>query len=644
MRRSSILRQLLINTLVPVVLVLLAVGVISYRINRQQLEESNRRLREQIVAQTKSILSIHDEALHILEEDLNDRIEMLSDRLLTEYFAKPDSLHTADLFRISAEIGMDTAIEHLYVINDSSVITNTTFAKDLGLDFSKIDTSFVNSFAKMRKEGNLVIDRFGEEMITGKIKKYSFLPTPDGRNIIEMGIYSAMADGLRDKAFKNVSEISANFPEIRNIASFATVANVKNVHLPDHHYEHYQRAMKEKVPVRVSESEDGIDHYYDYFFLDIQSSSIYTGYLLLIESDNSREKALIRAEVIRFSVLFLVTISLLSLVIYYRSRSIALPIRVLTDKARVIAGGKLDERVPIKGNNEITDLSQSFNTMIDDLEGMYVNLEKKVKERTHELNHQKELVEEKNKEITDSINYARRIQYALLAHDDLLKENLPEHFVLFMPKDIVSGDFYWACLHPRGNSNDFYLAVCDSTGHGVPGAFMSLLNISFLNEAINEKTIEEPGKILDHTRRRLIENISQQGQKDGMDGILVRFSEGKISFAAANNPPLIIRNGEEIELAADKMPIGQSDRIDPFTTVIPDLQKGDMFYLFTDGYPDQFGGPKGKKFKYRQLYDLLKEIAHLSMTEQRTILESTIENWKGDLEQVDDICVIGIRV
>ena len=122
MRRSSILRQLLINTLVPVVLVLLAVGVISYRINRQQLEESNRRLREQIVAQTKSILSIHDEALHILEEDLNDRIEMLSDRLLTEYFAKPDSLHTADLFRISAEIGMDTAIEHLYVIDRQSVV------------------------------------------------------------------------------------------------------------------------------------------------------------------------------------------------------------------------------------------------------------------------------------------------------------------------------------------------------------------------------------------------------------------------------------------------------------------------------------------------------------------------------------------
>ncbi|HRE73768.1 MAG TPA: tetratricopeptide repeat protein [Flavobacteriales bacterium] len=256
------------------------------------------------------------------------------------------------------------------------------------------------------------------------------------------------------------------------------------------------------------------------------------------------------------------------------------------------------------------------------------------------IREQKDIIEEKQKEITDSINYARRIQFALLAHEEVMKNELPEHFVLFQPKDIVSGDFYWATKKDA----DFYLAVCDSTGHGVPGAFMSLLNISFLNEAITEKVIKEPGAILDHTRSRLISNISQQGQKDGMDGILLRFSKQQISYAAAHNNPVIVRNGELIELPADKMPIGQSDYENTFNTHFPELQKGDMLYLYTDGYADQFGGPKGKKFKYSTLNQLLIQISQSPLSEQKSILETTIQNWKGDLEQVDDICVIGIRV
>jgi len=257
---------------------------------------------------------------------------------------------------------------------------------------------------------------------------------------------------------------------------------------------------------------------------------------------------------------------------------------------------------------------------------------------------QKELIEEHQKETIDSINYAKRIQYALLANDDLLKDNLQQHFVLFKPKDIVSGDFYWATKH----QNKFYLAVCDSTGHGVPGAFMSLLNMGFLSEAIKEKNITKPNEILDYVRKRLIESIGNDGQQDGMDSILICIetyeSDKIITYAAANNKPVVISDNLIIENTADKMPVGKGERTDPFTLFQLNAKTGDMLYLYTDGFADQFGGPKGKKFKYKQLNELLLNVSNNSTNEQNLELISVFEKWKGELEQVDDVLLVGIRI
>jgi serine phosphatase RsbU (regulator of sigma subunit)/ligand-binding sensor domain-containing protein len=266
-----------------------------------------------------------------------------------------------------------------------------------------------------------------------------------------------------------------------------------------------------------------------------------------------------------------------------------------------------------------------------------------------EVENQKAVVERKNaeigekqKEIVDSITYAKRIQYTLLAHDEALKENLRGHFVMFRPKDIVSGDFYWATHH----NNRFYLAVCDSTGHGVPGAFMSLLNISFLSEAIIEKEIAQPNEILNHVRMRLINSVSKGGGQDGMDGILICIDQasGKITYSAAHNAPVLISAETLTELPCDSMPIGKGERQGTFTLHTIDAKPGDLLYLFTDGYPDQFGGPRGKKFKYRQLHEKLLALHRLPLHEQEKQLNVIFDEWKGPLEQVDDVCVIGIRI
>ncbi len=279
-----------------------------------------------------------------------------------------------------------------------------------------------------------------------------------------------------------------------------------------------------------------------------------------------------------------------------------------------------------------------------------------IKER--ETQQQKLLIEDKQKEIVDSINYAQRIQKALLASDGLLQNNLPEHFVLYKPKAIVSGDFYWGHAVGSGQlaegsnkkaveSDQFFLAVCDSTGHGVPGAFMSLLNISFLNEAVNERKIMEPAKILNHVRERVIQNLSSDGGKDGMDCSLAvfDFKKKKLKYAAANNQIWVVRKNEVIELNGDKMPVGKHDKEkQSFTEHNVDLQSGDLVYLFTDGFADQFGGPKGKKFMYKQFQELILSIYNREIESQKDHLIKVFDEWKDGLEQVDDVCVMGIRI
>ncbi len=267
-----------------------------------------------------------------------------------------------------------------------------------------------------------------------------------------------------------------------------------------------------------------------------------------------------------------------------------------------------------------------------------------------EVETQKHIVEEKNKEITDSINYAKRIQEAILPGDSEFKKNLPESFILYKPKDIVAGDFYWL-----EKVNDLIIfAVADCTGHGVPGAMVSVVCHNALNRAVNEFKLTDPGKILDKTRELVVETFENDSTKnktagtirDGMDISLCVWNKSthELIFSGANNSLFLIREKELIETLADKQPIGKYADEKPFTSNKINLQKGDILYLYTDGYADQFGGSNGKKFKYKQLKDLLIKNANLPLAQQASILDQAFESWKGNLEQVDDVCLMGVLI
>ena len=278
--------------------------------------------------------------------------------------------------------------------------------------------------------------------------------------------------------------------------------------------------------------------------------------------------------------------------------------------------------------------------------GFMYNRFKVTQKQKHIITQQKHLVEEKHKEITDSINYAERIQRSFLATTEMLDQHLKDYFVFFRPKDVVSGDFYWAGELNNGN---FAFSVADSTGHGVPGAIMSILNISSLEKSIEKET--DPDRILNETRKIIIERLkkdgSSEGGKDGMDCSLLVFNQDRtqLTLSAANNPVFIVRDNRLLEYKPDKMPVGKHDNDEEsFTLHTILLQKGDVIYTLTDGFSDQFGGTMGKKYMIKNLKELLLQIDHLPMLEQEQKLADEFDKWKGAIEQVDDVCVIGVRI
>jgi len=275
-------------------------------------------------------------------------------------------------------------------------------------------------------------------------------------------------------------------------------------------------------------------------------------------------------------------------------------------------------------------------------------LEEQVVARTAEVVEEKEKVTKQNKQIVDSINYAQKIQTALLPSRDLVEKEFSESFILYKPKDIVSGDFYWL----DKKANKVLISAVDCTGHGVPGAFMSLIGHNLLDKIVNEMNITQPSEILTQLNKEILRSLGKEKDgtdvKDGMDMALcsIDASAMKLEYSGAYNSLYLVRDGEMLELKGDKIPIGKMDTtsLGGYINHDYDLKKGDSIYLCSDGYPDQKGGPNNKKFFYPPFRDLLVEVSQLPMKEQESKLENTIKDWMKGGEQIDDILIFGIRI
>ena len=297
-------------------------------------------------------------------------------------------------------------------------------------------------------------------------------------------------------------------------------------------------------------------------------------------------------------------------------------------------------KITIDSAFEVYNLKLQNRNLIADLKEINQNLEKIVEQRTRQI-------EQQSRNITDSIHYASRIQSALMLPSEELDRLLPTHFILNKPKDIVSGDYYWV----SHKNNRMIVAVADCTGHGVPGAFMSIMGINFLSEIVSKTEVLKANEIMNELREHLIRSLGQTGQRDetrdGMEMALciIDLENNQLQFSGAFRPLYIFRNNELIEIKGDRMPIGIYNEEElSFTNKEIQVQDNDVFYLFTDGYVDQIGGPGRKTFKSRKFKQLLKEIHLKPLKEQKSILEKEHAAWRNKIEQIDDILIMGIKL
>ncbi len=678
-KRTTIFKQLTLNVMVPPILALLLLGFLNFNHTRKILIESSQERNYIIADEITKVLEFQDVALNLVETRFDKRMVELSQDINSKLINITD-IEKYDLAKLQIDLGMNPIMEDIYIINQNGIVVNTTFKKDLMLDFFSFGDEHKNMLLAIFENKVFKTERFAIEASTKRLKKYSYQPTSDGKYIIELGFYSSEADEIIDFIKNTTKQISDSYESINNVELFIGGDNPfslnRNAIIEDRHADLLKQTFVKKDTVTFEERNDKQTLLYQFIYMDRKNTELYKGSVIRIISDRTSDYRDLRLELIKFLSIFSITLLLVTLLIYVKTKIITDPIKNLVVKVNRITHGHLNERAEVIGNNEITTLSKQFNLMIEELESYYNELEEKVKQRTLEIQQQKEeiaaqrdaiesqrnMLADKNdslesaykeiqaqkKHITDSIVYAKRIQNAILPSVEYIDKLVPDYFLLYKPKDIVSGDFYWL----DKAQGKVIVAAVDCTGHGVPGAFMSIIGSNQLDYAVNTKKAKTAGQILDYLNEGVATSLRQESGKstvrDGMDisVLTIDYKTNIVEFSAAYNPLYLVQNGEMIEIKADKIAIGSfienPDR--KYTTHTIQANKGDVFYIFSDGYADQFGGPNGRKFMYKQFRELILSISHLPLTEQKEILDKANEDWKNNEVQVDDIIVIGIRI
>lgn len=674
LRTTTIFNQLILNIAIPTLFALLVFAVINFQHTRSSLISRNQERNRLISGQVMSVIEFQDIAFELIDDELTESLKQKSSLLVNEYFADTRGIEETDLFDIATKMGMDLRYEDIFIISRDGIVVNTTFAYDLGLDLYSFGEKHREHLTRVFESGDFVPELFTVEAKTRRPRKYSYQPTLDGKYIVEIGLYSEKADEIIRTIESVKSKMNERAQDIIDVELFVMAdepfsLNSQALPFPGHD-SILTRTFADKDTIELPLVKVGNEwHHFQYIFMARYNTLLYEASVIRIISNRTAEKILLRTELIRFALIFSITLIVVTILIYRKTKVITTPIKNLAESVDRISDGHLNERAEVVGNNEITRLSERFNMMIAQLESYTNELEEKVVERTTRIEKQKEEIlkqrdklatinsELKNanteiqgqkKHIMDSIYYARRIQTAILPSQSVVEKLLPSSFILYLPKDIVSGDFYW--IHE--SNGHVMVAAVDCTGHGVPGAFMSIVGFNQLNQTVNVAEALKASDILDELNRGVIETLSEgpsaSSIRDGMDIALCVFHPDgkKVWFAGANNPLIIIRNGEFIKVRGDRLPIGIFEGIKPqsFTNHEIDIYPGDMLYIFSDGYADQFGGSSNRKFLTGRFQQLLLEIHGYTAEQQKVELQKRLSEWMGENQQVDDILVIGIRI
>jgi serine phosphatase RsbU (regulator of sigma subunit) len=598
-------------------------------------------------------------------------------------------LGNIDLYEQFNISGPDTSYIDLHVIRDSIVI-NTTRPALSGVNLFTAGKGYSDLLSRIDSVKGYNTEPWKIDTNTKRFSRMGCMVTNDDKYIIGVECYSRLADELTDmfaNRIKRVEKGNENIVVINNYVG------------DEHHYSGLvqdtliyelqdsliSRVFMNKGSLTEQFSEGGRTFIADYIFSEPENAEWQSAASVFsIVTEVAEHREVVYGIIKKLVVISLGFLFILSLVFIITTRKLRVTLKDLHLKTTLISKGNLHERVIVSGQNEFSALAEQFNSMIEQLESSQNELKQKnnIIEKNNKILHEKnekitlqrdkiesqrneievqrdlvtsqrDIILEQTRSITESIQYASRIQTAILPPDEVIKYLLPKHFILYKPKDIVSGDFYWL-THKQG---EIIIVVADCTGHGVPGAFMSILGSALLKDVVNSSNILHANQILNDLREKVILSLRQTGQsgetKDGMDMSLCIIDSEKmrLQYAGAYQPLYLIRKGVLKEFKADKMPIGISSKAGrSFTNNEIKIFKNDSIYLFSDGFVDQFGGESNKKLLSVRFKKLLIDIQDNIMHDQKEILDHSINEWMGltDLyekhDQVDDITVVGIKI
>ena len=589
---------------------------------------------------------------------------------LLDYVDNHNYIQPENIAKFQQNFDKHIALYQKYAQSDQEVAYGKTLVKEYG-NFKKITKDAVK--ISTRKHGKLfavqTMVTVQDELIDDLFKKYIDKPTPDILNKLKVisDFYSLNEELLNAIESYVIIKDSMSAQKITNkkLQYLRFEDNYLQTKRPD---KDWLAMMNEIFTITVSLGNElmRLECVQYNLMQDFHQSLNKIDNLLdkkiqpLIRSKNqellgqaNRSGNLIINFMLVSLIFFIVTLIVVAWVV---RKTVLKPVLQLNEVAKQVASGKLKVDFNTKANNEIGDLTASFQTMTTGIERLvtkYRNLNKdletKVEERTEELT-------DKNFKITSSINYAKRIQEAVLPPVAQITSKLPDAMVFFKPRDIVSGDFYWfAEVFPSGDTHQqeatkMVLAAVDCTGHGVPGAFMSMIGNAYLNQIVRLQQLTSPEKILEALHQSIRKDLKQQEtlNRDGMDVALVVIDKQAktLEFAGAKNPLIYMQDGEMLEIKGDKFPVGgyAHQEEQSFQKHTIDISNPTTFYIYSDGFQDQFGGKKFRKFMSRKFKNLLHEIHPKPMQAQAQILEEQLQDWMGEHRQVDDVLVLGVHL
>ena len=558
-----------------------------------------------------------------------------------------------DLKKALIKINEDTLKYDLIIIKDSTII-NSTNKKEINTNFiNRIAIANRPFFRELIEKEDIDFSyiKFDKEKL--KFKAYNYIKLKNG-NIVELSSYSQVFDNVINYLKTRIEVIDKTY---NNINSLDFWFHTKTDALPllktsKKIIKNFIDKQSFVLDTTLQDNKLRIEHYYqETNSISNEFSGVSLSIVYNIDMQDKIIYELIKRRIINTLLYFIILV----IIIFFATRSLKITLADILKKTATISSGNLKERVTVKGNNEFTTLAEQFNKMVEQLEFVFSDIRQKneeitaqrdeIEKKKNEETKQRELIENQKQNIIDSIYYAKYIQKATLPNTNYIDKILPNNLIFFKPRDIVSGDFYW--INKVGNN--LIIAAADCTGHGIPGAFMSMLGITLLNDIVQKKKIIQPNLILNELRNLVKSSLKQNesNNKDGMDIALcsINIVQKTFEYAGAYNPLIIIRDNKIIEYPADRMPVGiHFKEKDSFTNNQINIQKDDKFYIYSDRYADQLGGKRRTKLLSKNFKNLLLEISNYPYKKQEELLKKKLQEWMGNNEQTDDIIIISFKI